>query len=310
MVSGWRILDCSSMRGQIKSARGQIVVETHEGAKATFPVEDLAVVLIGVNTSFSAGVLHRLNGADVAVLLCDWRGVPVGASYHWSEHTRVGARNLAQVGVSVPRKKALWAAIVRSKVKGQAAALKNLDRTAHRRLNGLAAKVKSGDPSNIEAQAARLYWSALMNDEDFNRTPGGGLNLNSCLDYGYAILRGHGIRAVLAAGLNPALGVFHRGRSNLFNLVDDVIEPFRPAIDEVVASLDAEASPTEPEIKHNLVAAANQRFLEDGSTIPTVLEKMAQNIGQYFEGDIDKVTIPTWVGPAKLGESLGDKDGG
>lgn len=90
-------------------------------------------------------------------------------------------------------------------------------------------RVGSGDPDNIEAQAARRYWSALFG-ESFTRDqarPG----LNTLLNYGYAILRAATARALVSAGLYPALGLHHRNLENAFVLADDLMEPFRPLID-------------------------------------------------------------------------------
>ncbi len=96
----------------------------------------------------------------------------------------------------------------------------------------LAKKVRSGDPENIEAQAARRYWPLLFGTE-FRRDsdhPG----TNSLLNYGYAILRGGTARAVASAGLHPTLGLKHSNRGNPMCLVDDLMEPFRPLVDILV----------------------------------------------------------------------------
>jgi CRISPR/Cas system-associated endonuclease Cas1 len=81
-----------------------------------------------------------------------------------------------------------------------------------------------------------------MFQEGFHRDKDGGDRINSLLNYGYGILRGHGMRAVIGAGLIPSLGCFHSHRANPFNLVEDLIEPFRPMVDDVVRHLPARAS--------------------------------------------------------------------
>lgn len=306
MSSGWRVIDCSSLEGKLRSQRGQILVCREGQPDVALPVADLAVILIGPKVSFSAGVMHRLTTADVAVLFTDWRGVPFGGAYSWSDHTRVGARNRAQAEVSVPRRKALWGSIVRAKIMGQAAVLEALGRRGVPRLRELAKSVRSGDPANAEAQAARIYWDCVFPSSNFVRVPSAGAGENGCLDYGYAIIRGHGIRAVLAAGLSPALGVFHRGRSNAFNLVDDLMEPFRPVVDQIVAGLPPDATPADPDVKRELVAVGSVQFDGDGHTVPTVMERLAQTIGRYFEGDEQKVPVPCWSG--RLCMASGDDD--
>ena len=296
MDTAWRIIDCSSLEGRITSVRGAICVHQDDGGERRIPTADVAVVLMGPHVSFSTAVIHRLLGADIVVLFCDWRGVPEGAAYPWHEHGRVGARQRAQSQLSEPRRKNAWGRLVKAKVLGQATVLHQRDRLASNRLKDMARSVRSGDPENIEAHAARLYWSRLFATEgDFVRRPEAEDHRNSCLNYGYAVLRAHGIRAVVGAGLS----LFHHGRSNMFNLVDDIIEPFRPAVDATVLCLDPEASPAEQQVKQLLVAAVQQPFRSDGATLPTVLEELAQHLGQYCEGDRARLDVPSWTGPRR-----------
>ena len=180
--------------------------------------------------------------------------------------------------------------------------LENLKIRGSGELLALADQVRSGDPGNVEAQAARLYWSRALG-KGVGRQPAAGqlIGANACLDYGYSVLRGHLMRAVLSAGLAPALGVFHRGRGNAFALADDLIEPFRPAIDEVALQLPPTASPSDRTVKQLLVAAASQPFDSDGHGIPAVSEALAQSFGRYVEGDIDRLNVLSWQGPSRVG---------
>ncbi|WP_048726367.1 MULTISPECIES: type II CRISPR-associated endonuclease Cas1 [Micrococcales] len=308
MAEQWRVIDLCEFEGRVASVRGGIEVCPEDGSPTTVPVAELAVILVGMHVNLSAAVLHRLAEADVALLFCDWRGVPEGGCYSWSDHGRVAARHRAQAEVSLPRKKNAWARLVRAKIEGQAAVLANMKIRGGGELLALADQVRSGDPGNVEAQAARLYWSRTLGRE-VGRQPSAGqlIGANACLDYGYSVLRGHLMRAVLAAGLAPALGVFHRGRGNAFALADDLIEPFRPAIDEVALQLPSTASPSDREVKQLLVAAAAQRFDRDGHGIPTVAEGLAQRFGQYVEGDIDRLQVISWEGPSTV--VVGERDG-
>lgn len=296
----WRVIDCSSMEGKICSARGAIEITRQGEAPVTVPVADIAVVIVGINVSFSAAVLHRLLQADVAVLFCDWKGVPEGAAYSNSEHSRVGARHLAQVRLSLPRKKNAWKKIVTAKVLGQSKVLEEQGLVQSRDLEVLAHDVRSGDPGNVEARAAKIYWKALAAEEGFRRLPGQGKGgvfaRNSHLDYAYTILRGHGIRAVMGAGLSPTLGVFHRGRSNYFSLVDDLMEPYRPAIDAAVCELPYDAPIEDASVRRHLVEAAARVFSTDGARIPSSLAALAQQYGRYVEGDIARLDVEPWHG--------------
>lgn len=302
MAEQWRVIDLCGFEGELRSTRGGVEVCPDEGVATTIPVAEIAVVLVGMKVALSAAVLHRLAEADVALLFCDWRGIPEGGCYSWSDHGRVAARHRAQAEVSLPRKKNAWARLVRSKIEGQASVLENLKIRGSGELFALADQVRSGDPGNVEAQAARLYWSRVLG-KGVGRQPAAGqlMGANACLDYGYSVLRGHLMRAVLAAGLAPALGVFHRGRGNAFALADDLIEPFRPAIDEVALQLPPTASPSDRSVKQLLVAAASQRFDGDGHGIPAAAEALAQSFGRYVEGDIDRLRVLSWQGPSSVG---------
>ncbi len=302
MNSQWRVIDLCGFEGELRSTRGGVEVCPEEGTSTIIPVAEVAVILVGMKVALSAAVLHRLAEADVAVLFCDWRGIPEGGCYSWSDHGRVAARHRAQAEVSLPRKKNAWARLVRAKIEGQASVLENLEIRGSGELLALADQVRSGDPGNVEAQAARLYWSRALG-KGVGRQPAAGqlIGANACLDYGYSVLRGHLMRAVLAAGLAPALGVFHRGRGNAFALADDLIEPFRPAIDEVALQLPPTASPSDRSVKQHLVAAAQQRFDGEGHGIPAVAEALAQSFGRYVEGDIDRLNVLSWQGPSRVG---------
>ena len=301
MNSQWRVIDLCGFEGELRSTRGGVEVCPEEGTSTIIPVAEVAVILVGMKVALSAAVLHWLAEADVAVLFCDWRGIPEGGCYSWSDHGRVAARHRAQAEVSLPRKKNAWARLVRAKIEGQASVLENLKIRGSGELLALADQVRSGDPGNVEAQAARLYWSRALG-KGVGRQPAAGqlIGANACLDYGYSVLRGHLMRAVLAAGLAPALGVFHRGRGNAFALADDLIEPFRPAIDEVALQLPPTASPSDRPVKQLLVAAASQRFDGDGHGIPAVAEALAQAFGRYVEGDIDRLNVLSWQGPSAV----------
>lgn len=301
MNSQWRVIDLCGFEGELRSTRGGVEVLSGEGVPTIIPVAEVAVILVGMKVALSAAVLHRLAEADVAVLFCDWRGIPEGGCYSWSDHGRVAARHRAQAEVSLPRKKNAWARLIRAKIEGQASVLYNLKIRGSGELLALADQVRSGDPGNVEAQAARLYWSRALG-KGVGRQPAAGqlIGANACLDYGYSVLRGHLMRAVLAAGLAPALGVFHRGRGNAFALADDLIEPFRPAIDEVALQLPPTASPSDRPVKQLLVAAASQRFDGDGHGIPAVAEALAQAFGRYVEGDIDRLNVVSWQGSSAV----------
>lgn len=296
--SQWRIIDCSDASGSIRIRRGNLVISTDNIESAKIPFADCDMLFVGPNMSFGASVIQQCSRFDVSLLVCDWRGIPVGGLYPWeNQHNRIGARQRAQASISEPRRKNAWGRIIRSKIFGQSRTLRSFDSCASGALLELSKHVASGDPKNCEAQAARLYWSNLPNGEYFHRIPGNGDPKNAQYDYAYTILRGRTIRAVLGAGLSTSLGLFHRNHSNFFALADDLIEPFRPAVDDVVVSLDP-SEPLNPGMKKQLVNASNRVFNDAGETIPTVMNQFAQQLGKYCEGDAAYLEVPRWEGPA------------
>lgn len=310
MVQGWRVLDATSFEGVVSARPGSLTLTPWgESSPAhVVPAADIAMLLIGVKTSVTAAALHRMTSHDIVLLASDWRGVPIAGLYPWSDHGRVAARHISQASLSQPRKKNAWMQLIRAKISGQAATLRAVDPRGADRLSELAKKVRSGDPDNLEGLAARIYWSRLLTDTDgkFRRDPESTDPFNWKLNYGYAVVRGYGIRAVLAAGLSPPLGLFHRGRGNFFNLVDDIIEPFRPAIDDVVRRLESAGPLDEAEAKRALVAAASQVFRSDGKRIPALLTDLSQQLGRYVEGEVERLVVPSWNGVCSPTVELGD----
>lgn len=296
---GWRILDFTNLHGElsfVKTTRKLLATSCETGEAFECSLVDVSVLLVGVGVSMRAGVIGHLTSNDVAVLYCDWKGVPVSGLYPWiSPHGRIAARQRAQASMSVPRLKNAWMRLVKAKIRGQAANLDYLGRDGGDKLRKLASKTKSGDPVNCEAQAARYYWPRLFGCDNFSRVPGmrDGTS-NSMLDYGYTVLRGHSVRAVLAAGLAPTLGVFHRGRGNAFALADDFIEPFRPAVDLVVAQLGKGASLERKDVKSALIQATLQTIPGSGYSIPTAMVNLAQEYGQYAESEVKYLSVPDW----------------
>jgi CRISPR-associated protein Cas1 len=199
--------------------------------------------------------------------------------------------------MSAPRRKNAWGQIVRAKIAGQAANLRCLGHPEWRRLERMAGQVRSGDPTNMEGSAARFYWPRMFEGSGFSRVPQGGFGHNAMLDYGYAVLRGFGVRAVLSAGLAGAIGLFHSNRSNPFNLVDDLIEPFRPAVDWAVAMMPEDSCVEDPSVRHQLVASCSQTFGADGLSVVATLNDLAQQFGRYAENQVDRLRVLAWSGP-------------
>lgn len=258
------------------------------------PLADVACILTGVATQWSGELVALAAHHDVVILTCDWRGVPVSATVPWADNARIAARQQAQAGLSLPRKKNAWMRIVRAKILGQASNLEAHDPVSALRLTDLASRVRSGDPNNVEASAARTYWARYLPSERFVRDRDAN-DRNALLNYGYAIARGMTIRAIAQAGLNPALGIHHHNRSNPFGLADDLIEPLRPAVDWCVRQLPKGSSLEQPSVKASLVSVLSMAMETDGRTVSTCASGLAISLARYVEGDESVLTVPKWT---------------
>jgi len=212
------------------------------------PCEDIGLVIVDhPRTTYTHPLLAELCTQGGGVVICGRDHAPVGVLLPFATHSTITDRLDGQIRATEPKKKRLWQQIVIAKVRAQAAALRPVQHDARRGLLALASRTRSNDPDNIEAQAARLYWSVWLaacqrkGQESFTRVseplPTACPPPNNLLNYGYAILRAAVARAIVSAGMLPALGIKHRGRANHFALADDLMEPLRPMVDRRVRQL-------------------------------------------------------------------------
>ena len=203
--------------------------------KATVPIEDIGVVLIeNQQISMTLPLLDELSRNNVQVVLCNSKGMPSSVLLNLDGNNTQGETLRNQMACGEVMKKQLWKQIVEQKIRNQARLLDKVGQDGNI-LKPLYCNVKSGDTDNREGIAARLFFQNLFG-ADFLRdrnAPG----INVLLNYGYTILRAAVCRALVASGLFPAIGIFHHNRSNAFPLADDMMEPYRPFVDEVVYDL-------------------------------------------------------------------------
>jgi CRISPR-associated protein Cas1 len=228
----WRGLHVTQP-ARLSLADGQIVIEQEDGA-VRLPVEDLAwLVLDTPRATLTAALLAACMEKGVALVTTDARHTPSGMMLPFHGHYRQAGVAALQAACTAPLRKRLWQAVIRAKVSNQADNL-GLCGGDGRALAAMAGRVASGDPDNIEAQAAREYWRVLF--RHFRRDDGTDKR-NMLLNYGYAVVRAAVARGLVAAGLLPAFGIGHASESNAFNLADDLVEPFRPFVDRAVWAL-------------------------------------------------------------------------
>ena len=239
----------SENRADLRLSQGQLLFNFDDPSGAlprSRPCEDIGLLVIdNPHTTISAALVSELADKGAAILYCDGAHLPRSLVLPLSRHCNVVHRLNDQIACTKPRKKRIWQQIIQAKLKHQAQVLEPYNASTAQRIAGLVRKVQSGDPQNCEAQGAKLYFQALFADtyaQGFRREPTAKDSLNSALNYGYAILRALVARALVIAGLQPTLGIFHHQRSNPFCLADELLEPLRPLVDPIVKNLDLSAN--------------------------------------------------------------------
>lgn len=234
---GWRILQITKPC-KLSVKNRQLLYEPFEETSLSIPLEDISVVILeNKQILLSNSLLCELPEYDVVLFTCDFSHHPSGVLFPFHTHSRYSEIAWMQQDVSEPLKKRLWQEVVKAKIYNQAMALEILNKPMANKLKEIAKQVQSGDAKNAEAFAAGIYWKNFFNN--FNRHDDNDIR-NAALNYGYAILRGCMARNIVGAGLLPCFGIHHANKLNQFNLVDDIIEPFRPFVDYVVAKIDFE----------------------------------------------------------------------
>ncbi len=230
-----RIVDISSEGLHLSVYRGFLKVSRDEAEIGRIPLDDIGAIITHAHgLIWSNNLIVKLSTKNIPVVICAANHVPVSCLWPIVGHHQQGARMQAQAGATKPLRKRLWRQVVQSKIDMQHAVLKSIG-SQEVSLAQMALRVRSGDPENLEAQAARRYWPALMGPEFRRNSEGTGAN--ALLNYGYTILRAIVSRAICGAGLHPSFSLHHSSRINAFALADDLMEPYRPLIDCAVRSM-------------------------------------------------------------------------
>lgn len=209
---------------------GLLAIEIGD-SEITIPLEDIWVIIIESHqTTVTTACISKIVDAGIGMVVCGDDHMPNGLMLPIGAHSRHARIAEDQLAMSMPLKKQLWKQIVKMKILNQATVLQELGLPADP-LPEYAQSVQSGDASNREGAAASLYFQRLIVGGTRRTGPQSG-----ALDYGYSIVRAGIGRAAVGGGWLVSQGLHHHSIYNAFNLVDDLIEPFRPLVDLIVMS--------------------------------------------------------------------------
>ena len=260
----------------------------------TRPIEDIGFVVIEhPEVSISIPALNELADNNVSVVFCDKKKMPKTMLMTLDGNTTQQESYKYQLDASAPTKKNVWKQLVEFKIRNQALLLNKLGKNGDI-LKQYYMNVKSGDTDNREGAAAREYWGRIF-DEGFKREREG-LPPNNLLNYGYTILRAAVARALIGSGLYPAFGVFHRNRYNAFPLADDVMEPYRPFVDEIVYHLyyDGAINELDNQAKGKLlrVLFSDVKMGKVTRPLENALSLTTASLLRMYKGETDKLSLP------------------
>ena len=269
-------------------------------AVKTIPVEDIGVVILdNKQITITHGLMEALLENNCALITCNSSRMPVGLMLPLAGNTTQTERFRDQINASVPLKKQLWQQTVQAKIQNQAYVLENKSKAVVKNMFVWANDVKSGDPDNYEARAAVYYWNNIFpNIPGFTRGREGDPP-NNLLNYGYAILRAVVARALVASGLLPTLGIHHRNKYNAYCLADDIMEPYRPFVDNLVFEImesGIDISELSQEIKAQLlnIPVLDVLINEQRSPLMIAVGQTTASLYKCFSGEIRKIKYPSF----------------
>lgn len=288
-----RIIEITTDGRHLAVDRGFMTVSEKGEEITRIALDDIASLISNAHgLTYSNNLLVELAKRNALFIFCGPNHNPVGFLWALEGFHQQASRMDAQIESTAPKSKQLWKQVIQAKIEQQACALRatgNPDAP----VQALIAKVRSGDPENIEAQAARRYWPLLFGT-DFRRDRDAH-GINSLLNYAYMITRSTVARSIMAAGMHPGIPIHHKNANNPMRLADDLMEPFRPYADFAVWNLLRNGWDTViPETKRILASLPEMEIsTATGMTaLRTGIQNAAISLALVYEGSRDRLDLP------------------
>lgn len=271
----------------------QLVLKS-EIRESSIPIEDIGFLVIDNHETYlSIPAMNLLIENNTAVIVCNTNHLPNSMFLNLNSHHIQQEIFKNQINATSPLKKQLWQQTIVEKITNQGILLEKITGTKNS-FPFLAGKVLSGDTSNMEGVAASQYWKSYS-EIDFKRERFGDYP-NNFLNYGYAILRAATARALSGSGMLNTLGIHHKSKYNAFALADDIMEPFRPIVDEKVYEImqKFEEQELNTAIKAELLQILTRTvyFKDEKSPLMVALQKTASSLQQCYTGERKKIKYP------------------
>ena len=267
-------------------------------AERTIPIEDIGVVVLdNRRITITSGAIEALLENNCAVITCNQKSMPVGLLLPLCGNTTQNERFRSQLEASLPLRKQLWQQTIKQKILNQEHVLRiNTDQET-KCMRVWSNDVRSGDSDNLEARAAAYYWRNVFTTYPNFVRDREGTPPNNLLNYGYAILRAIIARALVGSGLLPTLGIHHHNRYNAYCLADDIMEPYRPYVDQLVLDIiqcNLEISDITRDLKMQLLGIPMLDVVINGKRSPLMIaaQQTTASLAKCFAGECKRISYP------------------
>ena len=267
-------------------------------AERTIPIEDIGVVILdNRRITITSGAMEALLENNCAVITCNQKSMPVGLLLPLCGNTTQNERFRSQLEASLPLRKQLWQQTIKQKILNQEHVLRINTAQETKCMRVWSNDVRSGDPDNLEARTAAYYWKNVFTTYPNFVRDREGTPPNNLLNYGYAILRAIIARALVGSGLLPTLGIHHHNRYNAYCLADDIMEPYRPYVDQLVLDIiqcNLEISDITRDLKMRLLGIPMLDVVINGKRSPLMIaaQQTTASLAKCFAGEIKRISYP------------------
>ena len=267
-------------------------------AERTIPIEDIGVVVLdNRRITITSGAMEALLENNCAVITCNQKSMPVGLLLPLCGNTTQNERFRSQLEASLPLRKQLWQQTIKQKILNQEHVLRINTAQETKCMRVWSNDVRSGDSDNLEARAAAYYWKNVFTTYPNFVRDREGTPPNNLLNYGYAILRAIIARALVGSGLLPTLGIHHHNRYNAYCLADDIMEPYRPYVDQLVLDIiqcNLEISDITRDFKMQLLGIPMLDVVINGKRSPLMIaaQQTTASLARCFAGESKRISYP------------------
>lgn len=284
--------------GYLHAKLNQLVFVPKVGEQRQTPIEDVGFVIIeNQSILLTAHCIQSLADNNTAVVFCNSSHMPSSMLFSMEAHSTTQRQTEAQLATTEALNGRLWKQTVTAKINNQAQCLELGGRDQVSKLRIIASNVRNRDPTNSEGHAARLYFKAHFPEGDFKREREGGMP-NPLLNYGYAIVRAAMARALIGSGLLCIKGIHHTNQYNPFVLADDIMEPYRPFVDNLILNSqfrDAEELRKEIKLALAMLPASDVLISDMKRPMMNAMSMTSASLARCYLKEATEILYPKFI---------------